>query len=50
MDENNIQIIPFTGEKEKWRIWSGKIMELSGIKEYYVLITGAKKIPTDDAD
>ena len=23
MEEKTIRIIPFTGEKEKWRMWSG---------------------------
>ena len=32
MDENIIWIIPLTGEKEKWLMWSGKFMEKSGIK------------------
>ena len=43
-------IIPFTGEKEKWRMWSVKFMAGAVIKGYYVLITGNKKIPTDDID
>ena len=50
MDEKTIWIIPFTGEKEKWRMWSGKFMSMEGIKGYHVLLTGAKKIPADDED
>ena len=45
-----IRIIPFIGEKEKWRMWSGKFMARYGIKVYNVLITGDKKISEDDAD
>ena len=41
---------PFTGEKEKWRMWSGKFMAGAEIKGYHVLITGENKIPADDAD
>ena len=50
MDEKTIQIIPFTGEKEKWRMWSGKSTAGSGIKVYHVILTGAKKIPANDAE
>ena len=44
MDKNTTHITPFKGINEKWRMWSGKFMARSGIKGYYVLITGAKKI------
>ena len=47
MDEKTIWIIPYTGEK--WWTWSGKFMERAGIKVYYVLLTGDKKISADDA-
>ena len=50
MDENTIQIIPFTSEKEKWCMRSGKFMARARIKGYYVLLTGDKKIPADDAN
>ena len=50
MDKKTIQIIPLTGEKEKWRMWSRKLMSRSGIKGYHVLLTSAMKIPTDEAD
>ena len=43
MGENTIRITPFTGEKEKWRMWSGKFMAGVGIKVYHVLLTGARK-------
>ena len=48
MYENTIWIIPFTVEKEKWRMWPGKCMARAGIKGYNVLLTGANKIPADD--
>ena len=50
MDEKTIRIIPFTGEKEKWRMWLVKLMDISGIKGYHVLLTGDKKILADGAD
>ena len=50
MDEKTIRIIPFTGEKEKWRMWLVKFMDISGIKGYHVLLTGDKKILADGAD
>ena len=34
---------------KKWWTWSGKFMERAGIKGYYVLLTGDKKISADDA-
>ena len=45
MDKKIIWIIPFTGEKEKWRMWSVKFMAILGINGYHVLLTGAKTIP-----
>ena len=45
MDEKTIWMIPFTGEKEKWRMWQVKFMAGSRIKGYHVLLTGAKTIP-----
>ena len=38
------------GGKEKLGMWSGKLMAGYGIKGYHVLLTGAKKILSDDAD
>ena len=31
-------------------MWSGNFMKIAGIKGDHVLLTGAKKIPADDAD
>ena len=50
MEQKTIHNRHFTGEKEKWRTWSGKFLSRSGIKEYHVLLTGAKKILADNAD
>ena len=50
MDEKTIQITPFTGEKEKWHMWSVKLMKISRIKGYHILLPGSKKILTDDSD
>ena len=50
MYKNNIWTIPFTGEKEKWRMWSGKFIEITRIKGYHVLLTRDTKIPADDAE
>ena len=47
MYKRNIRIIPFTREKEKWRMWSVKFMAILGINGYHVLLTGAKTIPDD---
>ena len=49
MDKKTIQIIPLTGEKEKWRMWLVKFMVGAEIKVYYVLLPVDKKIPADDA-
>ena len=50
MDKKTIWIIPLTGEKEKWRMWSGKFMAGAGIKGYHALLTGSKKILANDKD
>ena len=50
MDEKTFQITPFTGKKEKQRMWSGKFTTRPKIKGYHVLLTGAKKIQADDAN
>ena len=50
MDKKTIRIIPFTGAKEKWHMWSEKLTETAGIKGSHLLLTGAKKIPEDDKD
>ena len=49
MDKNNINIVPFTGEKEKWHMWLGKFIEKDGMRGYSILLTGDMKIPADDA-
>ena len=41
MYEKTIRIIPFRGEKEKWRLWSRLLMAGAGIKGYHFLIKGA---------
>ena len=48
VDEKNICIIPFTGEKEKFRMCLVNFVEISRIKGYHVLLTGATKIPAGD--
>ena len=50
MGKKIIWITPLTVEKEKWCMWSGKLMARYVIKGYHVLITGAKKIPANEAD
>ena len=50
MAEKTIRIIPFTGEKEKWRMWQVKFMARAGIKGYHVLLTGAITISADGKD
>ena len=50
MDQKTIRITPFTGEKEKWRMWSGKFMARAVIKGYHILLTGDKTILDDDKD
>ena len=49
MEKNSIHIIPFEGGKEKWCMWLGKFTARSAIKEYHVLLSGAKKILVVDA-
>ena len=50
MSENAIRIISFMSEIEKWRMWSGKVIQGYGIKVYNVLLTGANKITADKVD
>ena len=50
MDKKTVQIVPFKGEKEKSCMWLGKSMARSRINGYHFLLTGAKNIPSDDAD
>ena len=50
MEKNTIWIIPFTGENVKWCMWSVKFMEISGINRYDILLTGDRKILSDDSD
>ena len=50
MDEKSIWIIPLTGEKEKWRMWSGKFMARAGIKGYDILLRGNMETPVGDTD
>ena len=50
MEKNTIRMIPFMGGKEKLCMLSGKFMARYGIKGYHVLLTGAKKIPSDNID
>ena len=39
MDKNSIRIIPFSGNKEEWRMWWEKFMARSEIKGYYIVLT-----------
>ena len=48
--KNTIWIMPFTVEKEKWGMWTGKSMDRAGIKGCHVLLTGDIKIQEDDAE
>ena len=50
MDEKRIRIISFSGKKEKWRMWPGKLMERLGIKGSTILLTGDTEIPADITD
>ena len=50
MAKKNIQIFPFKGEKEKWRMWSVKFMARAVLNGYRIILTDDKKIPADDAD
>ena len=48
MEKNTIRIISFIGQKQKWHMWSVKFAAGAGIKECYILLTGAKRIPDDE--
>ena len=50
MYKKTIQIIPFTGEKEKGRMCSEKFTARSVIDGYHTPLTGTKTIPADDKD
>ena len=41
---------PLQARNKKWHMWQGKFMAAAGIKGYYFLLTGVKKIPEDDKD
>ena len=46
MEEKNIRIIPFSVEKEKWRIWSGKFLESAWWLGYDIILRGTVKTLT----
>ena len=48
MDKNITRVLPFSIEKGKWRISSGKFMARPVIKGYKNLLTGDKKVFEDD--
>ena len=50
MDKEIIQIIHFTGERGKRRMWLGKLMARYEMKEYDNLLTRNKKNPEDGSD
>ena len=50
MDKKSIDISPFMGEKEKWYMWLGKLMERSEINGYDVLLRDYIKTQTDKGD
>ena len=50
MDEKSIRIIPFSGKKEKWHIWSGKITARAGMKGYDILLAGDAEIMAENVD
>ena len=50
MKEKSIHNIPFTGEKEKFRILLREIVKSSGIKGYYIILRGEVKTPVVNSD
>ena len=50
MDEKSINVITFTGVKERMHMWYVKLMKRSGIKEYDNLLLVDQNIPAKEAN
>ena len=50
MEEKRIGIIPFSGERDKWRIWSGKFLARAGQLGYDIILRGTAKKPTENLE
>ena len=50
MEENIIRIISFSGERDKWCMWSGKFLARSGHLGYYIILRVTAKILEDNAE
>ena len=46
--EASIKVIPFTGNKRDWPIWSEKFLARGDIKGYREILLGEVAVPTDD--
>lgn len=47
--EGTIKVIPFTGNKRDWPVWSEKFLARGDVKGYKDILTGKVKVPSDDA-
>jgi len=46
--EASIKVIPFTGNKRDWPVWSEKFLARGDIKGYRDILLGEVDVPTDD--
>ena len=46
--EGTIKVIPFTGNKRDWPVWSEKFLARGDVKGYKDILTGKVKVPSDD--
>ena len=45
--ERSVRIIPFSGKKLDWRIWSGRFLVAAGKKKYKDVLLGIEAVPAD---
>ena len=46
--EGTIKVIPFSGNKRDWPIWSEKFLARGDLKGYKDILTGKVKVPSDE--
>ena len=48
-EEKVVRVIPFSGKKSDWPVWSGKFMSNARVKGFLKILTGEETPPRDDA-
>ena len=46
--EKSVRIIPFSGKKSDWRIWSRHLLAVAGKKKYKNILLGIDSVPSDN--